>query len=351
MNAASAGSDQGIRIGVRVPACRPAPEVAAFAVDVEAQGFDTLYVPDSQVLWRDSYLTLFAAAQRTSRLGLGTAVSNVVTRHPSVVASLTRTVAEVAPDRFFLGLGVGNSSVEPVGLEPSRQADLRRGVEQVRGLLSGQAVDFGGRRMSMRDAPGVVPVHLAATGPRNLRLAGELADGAILLSGVAPDLLERAVGLVRDGAVAADRDPDDVEIVVSAHAMVTDDVQRDARILKPICAAIAQHGGQSALATAGIHVEVPDRVPEVYPDLVHAEDWDAAVDVCSQWVSDYDAAAFARTFCLFGSPEEIVDRVEYAAKAGATAIFLQHVGSYDLPERLVADVGDRVLPLLVREPA
>jgi 5,10-methylenetetrahydromethanopterin reductase len=128
--------------------------------------------------------------------------------------------------------------------------------------------------------------------------------------------------------------------------MVTDDVRRDARLLKPICAGIAQNGGQAALATAGIHAEVPAHVPNVYPDLVHAEDWDHAVDVCSQWITDDDAVAFATTFCLFGTPREIVTRIERTAQLGATGIFLQHVGSYDLPERLVTDVADQVLPRL-----
>ena len=50
-------------------------------------------------------------------------------------------------------------------------------------------------------------LHMAATGPRNLRLAGELADGVILLSGVSPEGLERATGLVREGIAASGRRP------------------------------------------------------------------------------------------------------------------------------------------------
>lgn len=329
-----------------MPPCRPAAEIADFAVEVEAQGFDNLYVPDSQILWRDSYLTLFAAAMRTSTLGLGTAVSNVVTRHPSVVASLARTVAEAANGRFFLGLGVGNSSVEPVGLAASKQAELRHGIDTIRGLLSGSEVTFGDMRTRMHDPYGPVPIHVAASGPRNLRFAGEVADGAILLSGVSSELLSRAVSLIHEGATAADRDPADIDVVLSTYAMVTDDVERDARILKPICAGIAQNGGQAALAYAGLHIEVPARVPDVYPDLVHAEDWDHAVEVCSAWVSDADAVAFAKTFCLFGTSEEIVSKIDSAQKLGAKAVFLQHVGSYDLPEELVAAVGSSVLPAL-----
>lgn len=336
----------GLRIGLRVPPCGPVAEIAEFVRTVEEAGFDDVYVPDSQVLWRDAWMTLFAAASATSRIGLGTAVTNVATRHPSVVASLARTVAESAPGRFRLGLGVGNSSVEPVGLSPSTGAELRAGITAIRDLLEGREATFGEAHVRMRDPYGAVPVLVAASGPRNLRLAGEVADGAVLLSGVSTPLLARAVGLVREGAESVGRDPASVQIVVSAHAMVTDDLERDARILKPICAGIAQHGGRSALATAGLEIEVPAHVPEVYPDLVHAEDWDLAVEHCSQWVSDEDAVTFARSFALFGTAEEIVERIRDARAHGATSIFLQHVGSYDLPHRLRDAVAAEVLPLL-----
>lgn len=330
-----------------MPPCRPAHELADFAVTVEEAGFDTLYVPDSQTLWRDAFLTLYAAALRTSRLHLATAVSNVVTRHPSVLAGLSRSIDEVAPGRFTLGLGVGHSSVEPIGLPPSKGAELREGVDQIRRLVRGEEVTYGEAVARLRDPrPGGVPIHVAATGPRNLRLAGAIADGVILLSGVAAGPLERAVAAVREGAESAGRRLEDLAITVSAHALVTDDIERDARIVKPIAAAIAQRGGAQALAAAGIEVSVPSHVPEVVPDLVHAEDWEHAVDVCSRWISDEDAVTYARAFGLFGTPEEIVDRIRATQSLGVTGIFFQHVGSWDLPEALVKSVGAEVLPLL-----
>ncbi|MEV0740093.1 AMP-binding protein [Streptomyces sp. NPDC050549] len=72
-------------------------------------------------------------------------------------------------------------------------------------------------------------------------------------------------------------------MTVSAFCEVTDDVEADARLIRPICASIAQNGGASFLALAGIDVDVPATVEGVYPDLVHAEDWDTAVEICSAW--------------------------------------------------------------------
>lgn len=332
-----------VPIGIRLPPCVRADEVAGVARRAEELGFAEVFLPDSQMLWRDAFLTAYAVALATESIRIGTAVSNVVTRHPSVVASLTRTIGEVALGRFDLGLGVGNSSVEPVGLKPSRQDDLRAGVEMIRSGLAGDPVDFGPVRTRLRDPLPGVPVLLAASGPRNLHLAGEIADGAVLLSGVSASAIARARGLVEDGARAAGKSPDAIRIIVSAYAQVTDDIERDARVLKPVCAGIAQRGGRASLAAAGIEVQVPARVPQVYPDLVHAEDWDAAVDVCGAWISDEDAVRFAEEFCLFGTPAEIAGRLADAGKAGATSVFLQHVGSYDLPIALMEAVGTTII--------
>jgi 5,10-methylenetetrahydromethanopterin reductase len=333
---------------LRIPPCAPAPEIAALAQHAERAGFDEVWLPDSQLLWRDVFAVATAAAAATSRLTLGTAVTNVVTRHPAVIASAARTVAEIAQGRFVLGVGVGDSSVGPVGLRASTGAELRERLGIVRDLLAGREVGFGigsGAVTSRLRDPVEVPIHLAASGPRNLRLAGELADGAILLSGVAPGPLAAATARIQEGARAAGRAP--IPMTVSAFCRVTDDVSRAARELKPICARIAQNGGASFLALAGVHVEVPEHLPGVYPDLVHAEDWAAAVRACDPYVSDAAATAFATEFCLYGSAAEIAERLGDVRAAGADAVFLQHVGSYDLPHALLTDVAGQVLPLLV----
>jgi 5,10-methylenetetrahydromethanopterin reductase len=335
----------GVRVGLRIPPCRPIPELVAAARRAEELGFDEIWLPDSQLLWRDVFPVAAAALAATERVTVGTAVTNVVTRHPAVVASAARTLAEIAPGRFVLGLGVGNSSVLPVGLRPSTGAEMRERVGDIRTLLEGGEVDFNGVRGKLRD-PLPVPLHMAASGPKNLRLAGEIADGVILLSGVAPALLADAAAQVAAGAEAAGRSGG-TAMTVSAFCCVTDDIERDARQLKPICAQIASSGGAArALALAGIELQVPDRLPDVYPDLVHAEDWNEAVRLCDPIVPDEAVIAFAREFCLFGTADEIVERLAAVQAVGATSVFLQHVGSYSLPEELMERFAGEVLPRL-----
>ncbi|MFE2937982.1 LLM class flavin-dependent oxidoreductase [Streptomyces sp. NPDC059255] len=337
-----------LRVGIRIPPCDRADRLVETVRRAESLGFDQVWFPDSQLLWRDVFTVLTAAALATERIGLGSAVTNLATRHPAVVASAARSVAELAPGRFVLGLGVGNSSVGPVGMRPSTRAEMRAGLTLLKALLNGEEWDFGGVRSRLRDPGPGVPVHLAASGPRNLQLAGEIADGVILLSGVSPRTLAGATSQVREGAAVAGRPAGTIPLTVSAFCAVTDDTTAAARLLKPICASIAQNGGAAALALAGIEIDVPAKVEGVYPDLVHAEDWDAAVKICSEWVSDADALRFAEEFCLVGTAEEIARKLRALHADGVTGVFLQHVGSYDLPTELIESVGSGVLPALAK---
>jgi 5,10-methylenetetrahydromethanopterin reductase len=331
-------------VGIRIPPCLPVDQLIHAVKRAEDLGFDEVWFPDSLLLWRDVFTTLTAAALGTDRIGLGTAVTNVVTRHPAVLASAARSVAEIAEGRFTLGIGVGNSSVAPIGMRASTGAEMRSALATVRSLLRGEEVDFGNGALSRLRDPRPVPLFMAASGPRNLRLAGAIADGAILLRGVSPTTLGNAAAAVREGARGADRDS--VALIASAFCEVTDDVEKSARQLKPIIAGMAQTGASTALALADIQLDVPERIDGIYPDLVHAEDWDAAVEVCSQWVDDASAARFAREFCLFGTADEIARRLIEVHAHGIAGVYLQHVGSYDLPLELIQTIGTTVLPTL-----
>lgn len=339
-----------MRIGLRLPPCRPAGELAAACAQAEELGYDAVWFPDSQLLWRDVWVVAALAAERTTDIGLGVAVTNVETRHPSVTASAIRTVQELAPGRLRVGIGTGNSSLGLLGVRPTPRAALAERLDQLRHLLAGDELELGGGVGRLRDPAGPTPLYMAASGPQNLRFAGARADGVILLSGVSIVQVERSLGLVHEGSAAAGRDAADVPVVVSAFAHVTDDIERDARMLKPLCAALAVGGAAQALAAEGVEVTAPPLpLAGVYPDLVHAEDWAGAVAAVSPYVSDAAAVRFAERFCLFGPIATIRARLAEVAAAGVAEVLVQHVGSYDLPSRLMrefAAVHDRGAALL-----
>ena len=117
-----------VRSGLRIPTCEPADALAAFARSVEEAGFDAAWFPDSQFLWRDVWATLALAALHTERLTLGTAITNFETRNAAVTDAAAARIEELAPRRFTLGVGTGDSSTKTLGLSPTRLARMREQI-------------------------------------------------------------------------------------------------------------------------------------------------------------------------------------------------------------------------------
>lgn len=332
------------RFGLRIPPCRPLTEVAACVRDAEEAGFDVAWLPDSQFLWRDVWSGLSLAAARTGSIVLGTCVTNLETRHPSVTAAAAASVEELAPGRVLLGIGSGDSAVKTLGLRPTRLARMREQVGLLRTLLDGRAADFDGRALAVKAAARPVPIYLAATGPKMQALAGELADGVIVVTGLAPELVRATLDRIDAGARAGGRRVQDLDVCFGTYAHVTSDRREAARIVKPYVVATAQTGGQALLHELGIEIDPPEVVGGIYPDMSHAEDWDAAAEAAAEWVTDEQALRFADAFCLIGPPEELAERLRAAADGGARSFYIRHFGSYTLPSELLRTFGETVLP-------
>ena len=114
----------------------PRDWTAEFVRRAEHAGFDIAWLPDSQFLWRDVWVSLALAAHETSTIRLGTCVTNLETRHPSVTAAAAATLDELAPGRVILGLGTGDSAVKTLRLAPTRLARMREQIGVVRTFLA-----------------------------------------------------------------------------------------------------------------------------------------------------------------------------------------------------------------------
>jgi 5,10-methylenetetrahydromethanopterin reductase len=332
------------RFGLRIPPCAPLVDVAACVRDAEAAGFDVAWLPDSQFLWRDVWGALSLAATETGSITLGTCVTNLETRHPSVTAAAAATVEELAPGRVVLGIGSGDSAVKTLGLKPTSLARMREQIGVLRTLLAGEHADFDGRPLAVKAAARPVPLYLAATGPKMQALAGELADGVIVVTGLEPELVRATLARIGEGAARGGRSVEELDVCFGTYAHVASDRREAARIVKPYVVATAQTGGQALLHDLGIHIDPPEVVGGIYPDMSHAEDWDEAAKAAAEWVSDEQALRFADAFCLIGPPEELGDRLQAAADAGARSFYIRHFGSYTLPAELLRTFGETVLP-------
>lgn len=199
--------------------------VVRTGVLAEALGYHGIWLADSHLLWREPYTILGALAAQTRTIRLATAVTNPLTRHPTVTASAFCTLAELSDGRAVVGISIGDSSLRTMGLTPATVDRLSRTVADLRELLQGRRICLPeGRSAQLAFAGGYdIPIYVAATGPRMLRLAGQIADGVILMNGVAPDLIQAASALVAAGAVEAGRDPGAVRRVVWAACHASND--------------------------------------------------------------------------------------------------------------------------------
>jgi len=173
----------------------------ALTQQAEAAGFEYAWLFDSHVLWRDPYPLLTLMARETTRIRLGTCVTNPATREPSVTASLLAELNEVSDGRMDLGIGRGDSARRVLGKPPTSMKDLEEAVHVIRELVEGRAVEYEGTELRLTWSRGdKLPVWIAGYGPVALKLTGRIADGSMLQIGD-PDLIRWFASQVRDSAV------------------------------------------------------------------------------------------------------------------------------------------------------
>jgi F420-dependent oxidoreductase-like protein len=159
----------------------------------------------------DPLTLLAAAAVRTRRIVLGTAIVHTFPRHPLVLVQQALVVAALAPGRLRLGVGPSHRSTmqDVFGIPVERPLEhLREYVTVLRAALQDGPVDVAGKRFRVRcrvaDPPGV-PVLVSALGPAAFRLAGEVSDGALPFICPLGYLRDQALPALRAGAAAAGR--------------------------------------------------------------------------------------------------------------------------------------------------
>ena len=340
-----------VRVHLRVPGTAPMPELMALLRDIESAGFDGAGILDSQMISRDTFVVLGQAAGQTSRMSLFPAVTNPFTRHPSVLAGAIQTVEEMAPGRVKFVIGTGYTSASTIGRKPATLAEMRACISQVKALLAGGAVDWGGgaRTELAYASKRPVPILMAASGPRAIELAGEVADGALLLVGFNRGIVETALGHLERGARRAGRRLEDLEIVWAVRTGTAATLAEARRLARPTAVhwGILRWGGQW-LEPAGLRLpplEIPDAVRQIYPDLSHAQDWDAAIRATS-FVPDDVVGQLCDAMGLIGTPEHCADRIAEMTALGVRNLYLMPFQTFVGPEQEVRAFRDVVFPRL-----
>jgi len=276
----------------------------------EELGYSHIWVGDSHLIWREAYVNMAAMALNTIRVKLGTGVTNPLTRHPSVVASAYATLEEYALGRTIVGIGLGDSSVETMGMKPAKLSYFEKTMAQMRQLLDGQEVQLEtGKIHLLHPCKNKVPIYVAASGPKMLELSGRIADGIIVLVGVADEYIAHAKEKIAAGAKAAGRKVEDLNLVLWVPCAVSDTAPaKDA--VKAHVARVVAHPLPYVLDPT--EQKVLEEIRKTYDYYHHMDQQANHAEVIPDWLVD--------KFAIAGTVAECRAQIERIKKSGIQQI-------------------------------
>lgn len=295
--------------------------VARRAEAAERAGYDGVTTVDSQNLSGDCYVALALAATGTSRIKLGTGVTNPFTRHPAVTACAIATVHAVSQGRAVLGIGRGDSALAHLGFSPSPVKKFEDYLWRLQGYLRGEEVPFeeGGNVDALRLAnqptasriewlrPGRYPkiqVDVAATGPKVIAAAARHADSITFAVGADPERIRWGMETARAARAAAGLEPE-MPFGAYVNVVVHDDPEVGRRLgeggVSLFARFSAMHGSAVGPTTAE-EKRVMEGIHDAYDMTRHSRAGSPQASVIT--------SEFASEFGIFGDSNYCVKRLK-----------------------------------------
>lgn len=224
---------------------------ARLAGEIEAMGFDYLLCPDTQNLAPDPYGQLSLASATTSKLRLGTGVTNPITRDVAVTATALMSLQQESAGRAVCVLGRGDSSAEHIGKRNATTKQLRTYAERLQAYMRGETIvrgegelqkDSALRWLKGLDIP-PVPIDIAATGPKTIQMAVETGDRISFAVGSAPERVGWAINTATEHLDKIGRSRDSISIGAFVNLVCDPDEQRAINIGRMIAGMVAHFAG------------------------------------------------------------------------------------------------------------
>jgi len=314
-------------------------EAAAYVVEAERMGVDTVW--SAEAWGHDAVSPLAFLAARTSRIRLGSGIMQAGTRTPALVAMTAMSLASLSKDRFILGLGTSGPQVIEGwhGIPFDRPVQrMREIIEIVRIAASGERLTYqgkvyelplpGGEGKALRSAarPRKIPIYLATLSPKSLEMTGELADGW-LGTCFMPEHAGVFLDHIAAGASRAGRSLADIDLQAGGVVAFGDDPERLIAPRKP--------GLAFTLGAMG------SREHNFYNRAFQRAGYaDIALEVQDVWLGGDRAKATALVpdelvlkTNLLGTEAQVRDRIRAYRDAGVTTLRVQPEGR-TLNERL-----------------
>ncbi|MEU5553234.1 MULTISPECIES: LLM class F420-dependent oxidoreductase [unclassified Micromonospora] len=317
----------GLNLGYQTAWSTPADHLA-MAQEADRLGYSVVWA--AEAYGSDSPSMLSWMAGQTERIDIGSAVMQIPARTPAMTAMTAATLDALSGGRFRLGLGVSGPQVSEGwhGVRFGKPlARTREYVDIVKLAVARKEVAYDGEfyQLPLPDGPGKalrlgfhpprehIPIYLAAVGPKNLELAGEIADGWLAVF-YAPEFAEEQLAAVRAGRAKVGKELAGFDVVPSVPVVVGDDVDSCAQLVRWYAALYVggmgsrQQNFYNQLATRMGYGDAAREVQDLY---LAKRQRDAAAAVPLEFID--------RT-SLLGPKERIAERMRQYAESGVTTL-------------------------------
>lgn len=281
-----------------------------YAIQAERGGFSNLWITD-HFNNRNVYVTLTAAALYTNKITFGPGVTNPYMVNPVFTAQAMATLNELAPSRVVLGIGAGDkTTLESVGVEMQKPLKaVQEAIDIFRKITSGESVVYSGEVFKTAGAKflfkprGTIPVYVGAQGPKMLEFAGKIGDG-VLINACHPKDVEYAVSCVKEGAKAAGKKLNEIDVAAYTSFSVHEDIKKANKAAVPVVSFIVAGSPPQVLERHAIDVKKAEEIKEA----LKANDWGRAFGgVTPEMIS---------AFSVCGTPDMCIERIAELLKSG-----------------------------------
>jgi F420-dependent oxidoreductase-like protein len=323
----------GLSLGYQTALTTPADHLA-LAREADRLGYAVVWT--AEAYGSDAPSMLAWIAGQTHRIDLGAAVMQIPARTPAMTAMTAATIDTLSGGRFRLGLGVSGPQVSEGwhGVRFGKPlARTREYVDIVRLAVARKPVAYDGEyyTLPLPDGPGkalrlgfhppraAIPIYLAAMGPRNLELAGEIADGWLAIF-FAPDAAGEYLQHIERGRARSGQGLIGFDVAPSVPVVVGDDLAACADAVRPYAALYVGGMGSrdqnfyNQLVVRLGYADAAARVQDLYLDRKLR---DAAAAVPQEFIE--------RTSIL-GNKAQITERIRQYADAGVGTLSVSPYG-------------------------
>jgi len=338
-----------LKIGVVGPTFPPIEGITRVARSIEEKGYDSIWFPDHLMGWFphtmwiseivgplalnsphtffETTLSIATAAASTSRIRIGSAVTEAIRHHPAMLAQSYATLEHLTNSRVILGIGAGElENVKPYGLKYEKVVSrLEEALQMIRLLWKAERdelINYDGKYFKLKDAVFELPplrarppIWIGGAGERMCKIAARYADGWLPLTSSVEDYKKR-MNIIMEECKKVGRKFDEIEKAMFLHLIIDKNREECLRIMK---APIIKAG--ALLAPSSVYEELGYKHPlgeNFYPltDYIPAhyikEDIMKAIENVPQEV-------VVEGF-LWGNVDDMIEKLDRCRKAGVQTV-------------------------------